>query len=160
MKIDIDEALRAYVDRPVPLGLEGRILRRVQRRVWVWPALGFAAAACCATGLWMVRAPVVRPAVRYPARTVLVRNDAAPVIPKSVPVRRKRRLQFEANALWRFSQEHPEAAYELTVVREPGPIPPLQIEPIFIEPLGELSNANDKDNRTDAGGYDVPGPDR
>jgi hypothetical protein len=56
MKIDLNEALRSYIDQPVPLGMEARILSRCRRRSWRWPVMAFATAA----GRWRLNFPCPR----------------------------------------------------------------------------------------------------
>jgi hypothetical protein len=57
---------------------------------------------------------------------------ATPAPPQRI---RRRRKPNGVNALWRFAQEHPEAALQLAVQYEPAPVAPLQFEPIAIEEL-------------------------
>lgn len=132
MKIDIDEALRSYVDEPVPWGMEARILSRCRRRVWIWPVFGLTA-ACCLLAMSVVRSPRVAPVMRYRSLTVTARPEPA----AASAAKQRRRKPSGVNALWRFAQEHPEVAMQLTEEYNSKPIELLQIEPISIEELGD-----------------------
>jgi hypothetical protein len=133
VKIDLDEALKAYVDRPLPQGLERRILRRVQRPAWQWPAVAAALAASAAGWLMIPVPPATRPT---PKRAVAA--SIQPVNPARVQPKRPRRRHKPdiVDALWRFGQANPELAIQLTETHEPAPIAPLQIEPLTIGESG------------------------
>ena len=132
MKVDLDEALRGYVDVTVPLGMEARILARCARRPWKWPVLGLAACLGCLAFVWPEKKSV-EPA---PAQLVkFVNSVQKPVVGAKAPFHRKRRKPNGVYTLWRFAQEHPEEAVQLTAVYDSKPIEPLQIEPILIEEL-------------------------
>jgi hypothetical protein len=135
--VNIDDALREYVSRPVPLGMEERILIRCRPTTWWrWPVL--ALAACALTVLVWIRP--VEHSRRLVARPSAAGENAyatAAAPPAERRVRRRRKPD-PARALWRFAQQHPEAAAALTTEYEPVPVVPLTIEPIAIEELGDL----------------------
>jgi hypothetical protein len=130
---EIDAALRAYVGHEPPAGMPERILRRCRRRLVGWPALGLAVAAGILALVWV--RPEGKPQGEHIARGERAGVNACCTQGRSLVVRRRR--ESGIRALWRFSQEHPAAARELTVDHEPEPIVPLQIEPIEIEQLGD-----------------------
>jgi hypothetical protein len=132
VKIDLEEALRAYVDEPAPVGMEARILRRVRRRTWHWPAMGLVAAGLGCL-IWIRPGGETMPP-SAPVEHVVV-ADAGPkpggraeALPHKVPRR-------GVDALYRFAQEHPDEALGLTKEFEFTPIEPLKIDPIVIDEL-------------------------
>ncbi len=135
--MNLDEALRGYVERPVPRGLEERILTRCRRRwSWRWPAMTLVAACALTVMVWS-RLPVERLELRSPRPPAV---SALPLRAQVTGHKRRRRQPHRPDAvqaLWRFAQEHPEAASQLTAFREPELIAPLEIQPIVIEDLGD-----------------------
>jgi len=133
--MNLDDALREYVGRPVPLGMEERILIRCRRTMWWrWPVLAFA--ACCLMVLVWVR-PVPRPVARTVARHVAPEYAGQKPGDRAEALPHRRHRPDPARGLWRFTQQHPEAALALTTEYEPAPVVPLTIEPIAIEELGD-----------------------
>jgi hypothetical protein len=57
-------------------------------------------------------------------------------LPHKRRVRRRRKVD-PVYALWRFAQEHPDAALSLAEFHEPEPMTPIETEPIKIEELGD-----------------------
>ncbi len=138
MNVDWDEALRAYMKAPVRPGMEERILARCRRASWLrWPVLGLAVAACLATAIWL--RPVEQPRRVLTARQYSVPEHAEqkPGVPKSTLLHPSRRSPDAIHALWRFAQEHPDVALQLTEFHEPEPVVPLSIEPLAIDVLGD-----------------------
>jgi hypothetical protein len=132
MRVDLDEALRSYVDRPVPLGMEARILARCRRRSWQWQILGLVAAGLsCLVWFW----PAKKAEIPLPMHSVKIADAGQKPGDRAEPPPHRRHKSSGVNALWRFAQEHPEAAMQLTVEYQLTPIAPIQIEPIVIKEL-------------------------
>lgn len=133
--MNIEEALKLYVDRQPPAGMEARILRRVHRPSWRWPALAVAAILCLAIA---IPTPKETPkGTRGESRVARVVQPAPrSVIPPRPLTRHQRHKPDTIPALWRFAREHPETAIQLTETHEFEPIAPIEIEPLKIEESG------------------------
>jgi hypothetical protein len=140
MNIDLDNALRAYADPPVPLGIEARVISRIRQRTQQRRALGatLAIAACCTLALIVPRHPET---ANRGARASALPPSFRSAYPVPTP-RPEHRPKFKPkpqpdtiDALWRYAQEHPEETIQLTAVHEPEPVAPLQFDPIVIQEL-------------------------
>jgi len=136
--VNIDQALKIYVDLRPPEGMEVRILRRVHRPNWRWPALALAAAAllCLAIAIPAPKGSSIgtRRESSYKRMPAQATGPAPPV--QRPATRRLHRKPDTVQALWRFAHEHPETAIQLTETHEFEPIAPLEIEPLKIEESG------------------------
>jgi hypothetical protein len=141
----LDGALAEYSQAEAPLGLEARVIRRLEKPgravQWWWglvPALGVAAAAV----VFLLPPPVLEvplphgrgsdpiPAVAF---QVTAHKPPAPKIFKRWP-----RVEAEERAFVRLAMEHPEIALQLTKPPvEETAIKPLAIEPLAIAGLDE-----------------------
>jgi hypothetical protein len=148
----LDSALRDYVEREAPLGMESRVLRRVAERRkpgrrWLW-ALVPAGVAGLAAAFWVTSTPAPSTQER-PAQTVAAANPpAAPAPETPVPARRLKRRRSAAAApepptqqqlaLAAFAANYPEQAVQ--ALQRPAAeltITPLKIEPLEIPSLGD-----------------------
>jgi len=132
--VNIEEALKVYLDCQPPAGMDARILRRVHRHNWRWPGLALAALLCLAIA---IPTPRMTPrGIRGESRVAQVQQPVQAVIPPQPVTRHRRHQPDTVPALWRFAHEHPETAIQLTETREFKPIAPLEIEPLKIEESG------------------------
>jgi len=141
----LDSALREYSNHEPRVGLEGRILRRVQsapnaRRLWpkLLPAL---AAIALAIAILHRDPPKTQPLLPEISRTVETPPPVffqQPVVkrrklPKRKPFAEPEPLTAEERALLRFVQSHPEQAREALSLS--ARIEEITIEPLKIEEL-------------------------
>jgi hypothetical protein len=154
VKIDLDEALRSYVDHPLPPGMERRILRRVGRRRWRWPVLSLVAAGfSCLVLLRPASNPVIKAIPQRQLTVSEARQKPGGTVedwgtrssglsgdqwsgrlrPRSALPPNKAQGPDTVDALWRFAQKHPEEAMQLTVEYQQTPIVPLKFDPIAID---------------------------
>jgi hypothetical protein len=140
----LDAALKAYSDEPAPLGMEGRILRRVhepkaRHRQYVWrfwiPAAAVLAAAAILLFVLPRRTayPIQRP------RHTVTPQVVAHVAPAPPPPRaRHRRRSTVARPtrqqllLATFVREHPQEALDMITHEE---LKPLEVTPLVIQKL-------------------------
>jgi hypothetical protein len=152
----LDKALATYTSQGPPLGLEARVLRRIQagniRRGWPVRRWVLVAAACCLLGgidVWIRRATFPAPGLA-PARIVLSNVTPQPTAPDmedskplagSIQRTRKRlprhslfpapaALTHQERALMAFVNNATEQALQTF-----GPMQPIQIEPLNIDKI-------------------------